>query len=210
MKRIVEMIKSVSLPSPQQTTRNRSVLSGSSSTRLTGSTVLLIDCSYSMDGQKLREAKAAASTYVTEAEREGHAVALVGFGTQAERITPFGASPQQVAAALAALQTSGSTNMTAALTLAGQLLSGASPTLSIVVITDGMPNNSQTALSEGTRLKAQGIAIHTVSIPTADDAFLAQLAGEPTRVTKLASASELPEALRTVARRLLLPPSDQR
>lgn len=171
-----------------------------------GACVLLLDASGSMTGRKLAEAKDATAAFLQEARNGGQSAAVIAFGSTARLLVPFGASRAQTTAALAELNLLGSTDMAAALALARQFLDGAASPRRIVVVSDGMPNNPAATLEEAATLKNDGVDIHTVGIPAADEQFLTRLAGSAARSQQLGSETELPAALVNVARQLLLPP----
>ena len=71
---------------------------------------------------------------------------------------------------------SGSTNMTAAIKIAIEMLTDKSGSKVICIVTDGMPDESDTALSAAKEAAEKDIDIMTIGTDGADEQFLRNLA----------------------------------
>ncbi|MFZ1413776.1 MAG: vWA domain-containing protein [Defluviicoccus sp.] len=136
---------------------------------------LVVDCSDSMAGGKVRQARAGALGFAERALQFDYAVGLIRFASKAMPLTP----PQRLfgplAAAVEKLTASGSTNMAAAIRMGIELLSECHGTRVICVVTDGMPDSAQEALNAAAEAKQQGIDIMAIGTDDADRSFLAKL-----------------------------------
>lgn len=120
---------------------------------------LAIDCSGSMAGQKLEQAKRGAEDFANSAVVAGYAVGLVEFSDEA-RVTCVPQSTRlTLATRLNALVASGGTNLTSALVLAASNLARERAERAIVVVTDGMPNDPPGALRAAKAASESGIRI---------------------------------------------------
>ena len=141
-----------------------------------GVVYLAIDCSASMDGAKLIQAKQGALDFFNEARTKGYSVGLIRFETNARIVC----EPQRELASLRRyvneLEIGGSTNMAAGIQLASNKLGAQAGPRAIVVVTDGLPNNREEALAVAQEAKKGGIDIITIGTEDADKAFLAKLA----------------------------------
>ena len=141
-----------------------------------GVVYLAIDCSASMDGAKLIQAKQGALDFFNEARTKGYSVGLIRFETNARIV----GEPQRELASLRRyvneLEIGGSTNMAAGIQLASNKLGAQAGPRAIVVVTDGLPNNREEALAVAQEAKNGGIDIITIGTEDADKAFLAKLA----------------------------------
>jgi len=142
----------------------------------TGSVYLAVDCSGSMEGQKLQQAKRGAIDFAKEARKKGYATGLICFDTEAVHLC----DPQQDVSALQRqlepVAVGGSTNMTHAIQLAMEKLRSRQGIRVLVVVTDGMPDKPQRALGAADRAKKEGIDIIAVGTDDADQEFLERLA----------------------------------
>ncbi|WP_420207782.1 vWA domain-containing protein [Candidatus Electronema sp. JC] len=141
-----------------------------------GIVYLVIDCSGSMDGDKLHQAKRGASGFAVESQRKGYSLGLIQFSSYAEHISEPQKEIARINAALEKMQTDGSTNMAVALSLATDKFADRSGEKIICLVTDGMPDDRNAALAAANRAKQAGIDIMTIGTDDADREFLEQLA----------------------------------
>lgn len=159
-------------------------------TRRQGYALLLIDCSDSMDGSKLSEAKQGASAFALDARTKHYLVGLIAFASDAELVCKLAESPSTLDSAISALETNGSTNMADAIKLAkGELMSSAGAR-AIVVATDGMPDDKTAAIRAADEAKALGIDIIAIGTGDADREFLNRIASR-TDLTVMVQAAQL-------------------
>ena len=142
----------------------------------TGSVYLAVDCSGSMEGDKLRQAKRGAMDFAKGARKKGYATGLIRFDTMAVHLCESQHNISVLERHLETMVASGSTNMTHAIELAREKLRDRSGIRVIVVVTDGMPDKPQRALRGAGRAKKEGIDIITIGTDDADSAFLGRLA----------------------------------
>jgi molecular chaperone DnaK len=145
-------------------------------TRRQGHTFLLIDCSDSMNGPKLSEAKEGASTFARDAREKLYSVGLITFATDAELACEPAESLSTLNSVISALETNGSTNMADAIELAREELMSVSGARAIVIATDGMPDDRAATLRAADEAKTLGIDIIAIGTGDADRDFLGKIA----------------------------------
>lgn len=145
--------------------------------RAGGRTMLVLDVSGSMRGAPLAEAVDGAHRFNRECLLQGQWVGLVSFGSQAELLATC--SPAGIAAWLAGLRVHGSTNMAAGITCALDHLDGADASCTLVIATDGYPDDADAAEAAATRARRRGVRILTVGTTDCDAGFLARIASAP-------------------------------
>ena len=138
--------------------------------------LLLIDCSSSMIGGNLQQAKAGALGFVEQALAKGYAVGVIRFACDADLVCSPSRDIKRIREPLAALDASGTTNMTAVIDLARTHLATRQATQAIVLATDGMPDDPQSTLSAAREAKEEGIQIIAIGTDNADSAFLRTIA----------------------------------
>lgn len=136
---------------------------------------LLVDCSSSMEGSKIQQAKEGALGFAESAIRKHYSIGLISFADSVEPLAEPQDEPAAFEVCLRGLQASGGTNMTDAIEMAAKKLQLREGTRAIVIVTDGMPNSKETCLSAAARAKAAGIEIITIGTDGADVAFLQRL-----------------------------------
>ena len=150
----------------------------------------------------LAQAKLGASGFAQEAQRGGHAVGLIRFDSDAAHI----ASPQRTMAELGtsidSLVIGGSTNLTAAISLAVHHLPARGSERVIYIVTDGMPDDPASALEAASMAKRQGIKIMTLGTDGADKNYLAKIASSAALAVKVERAA-LQQGISSMARLLL-------
>ncbi len=140
------------------------------------SVYLVIDCSSSMAGEKIAQAKEGALSFAQEALTRRYAIGLISFSSVATHICEPRKEVSQVQRHLPGLEPGGSTNMARAIELATVKLKGRPGPIAMVLITDGMPDHEGAALGAARDAKKLGIDIITVGTDDADRSFLQKLA----------------------------------
>jgi Mg-chelatase subunit ChlD len=143
-----------------------------------------------MAGPKIEEARSGARDFAHDALSSGHAVGLIRFASSSQMLCRPTTDPDVIEAALTDLFASGSTDMKTAIEMATAELSPLPGARTIVVVTDGKPNDPEGTLKVAGEARAKGIQIITIGTMDAALGFLKQLA----------SASDL--AVETSAERL--------
>ncbi|MDZ7796530.1 MAG: vWA domain-containing protein [Candidatus Marinimicrobia bacterium] len=137
---------------------------------------LLIDCSSSMDYcYKMQQAKNGSLTFAEEALNKGYIVGLITFSCSANLLLEPQCEILQLHKRINNIYASGSTNLTDALDIASQQLSGTMGERILCVVTDGMPNNPTYALKMSKAMHIEGIDIMSIGTDDADQEFLKQL-----------------------------------
>ncbi|HEV7222098.1 MAG TPA: vWA domain-containing protein [Pirellulales bacterium] len=154
---------------------------------------LLIDCSGSMlygggagegIGQKLHEVKAAAEAFVARHDSPDDRVAVVGFGTRVHRAAKPTSDQAALRQAIEELYDGGGTAMSAGLKAAADELTSspelASTTVprSILLFTDGQPDNAEAALAAAKTCREQQVRIVAIGTGDADVDYLGQITGD--------------------------------
>jgi Mg-chelatase subunit ChlD len=143
---------------------------------LTGFVYLLVDCSGSMSGGKINQAKRGALSFAKDALAKGYQTGLIKFESSATHICEPQSEISMLERRLKEISLGGSTDMTGALLLATQQLLDRRGFRVIVIVTDGMPDNQSTALEAARQAKKNGIDIITRGTDDADRDFLKRLA----------------------------------
>lgn len=159
---------------------------------------LLVDCSGSMDGDKIEQAKNGAVDFAKESIKKGYAVGLIKFDTVAAHLI----SPQKELAQfenqVREMMATGDTNMTDAIEIATEKLADKEGNRVICIVTDGVPNNPQTALDAAQEAKDMGIEIMTIGTEDANKNFLDQIATQ-SELSVSVDSSKLEEGITSMA-----------
>ncbi len=167
---------------------------------VSGTTFLLLDTSSSMSGEPIREAIEGAQRFNAECVSSAQSVGLISFSTTATMMAR--PSRSGIAGELSAVKCSGSTNMAAALELASTDLLQINSRRTIVIATDGEPDDRDATLRAADRAKAAGIRILTIGTASSDTAFLARIASSADFAVAV-SAGKLGKAIAASAQLLL-------
>lgn len=144
---------------------------------------LLIDCSGSMKGKKLKEVKQAAIGFAQRQDLKRDSIAVLGFDSRAWLTTGLTHSPKTVESAISVLTAeNGSTAMDTGLQAAQLALHDVSGERNLLLFTDGEPDQVRRTLRAAEACRAQGIRIVAVATGHADTEFLARVTGDPTLV----------------------------
>jgi Mg-chelatase subunit ChlD len=164
---------------------------------------LLMDCSSSMDGDPLWQAKEGALRFADDARGRGYRVGLIRFADNANALhnpdTGF-------TNAIQSLTAFGTTNLAAALELGiEQLVREAVGQKIMCVVTDGMPDSERKALAQAKRAAQNDIQIMVIGTSGADRAFLNKLA-TTSGLSNYVTQDKLQQGITDMAR--LLPPKN--
>lgn len=171
--------------------------------KMIGSVYLLIDCSISMKvGEKLNQAENGAIKFAREARAKGYLIGLIQFHIFATHLCEPQREISVLHQHLRSMHGSGSTNMTDAILLATQKLSGRKGLRAMVIATDGMPDLPLTALEAAQQAKKKGIDIITIGTDDADERFLKQIASRSELAVKV-STVHFEQAITSAAELLL-------
>ena len=150
-----------------------------SSGALTGYVYLLVDCSSSMEGNKLKKAKKGALNFAKDALGKGYFTGLIKFDSSARLVCEPFKDITNFEKKLVSLEIGDTTHMAKAINLAHELLKEMPGTRVMVVVTDGMPNGPGdpiASLNAGQNAKRNGIEIIAIGTDDADKEFLKRLA----------------------------------
>jgi molecular chaperone DnaK len=137
---------------------------------------LVIDVSGSMSGAPLEEAKQAAKEFVKKSDLAHTSIGLIEFGSHAKMISAPTQNAKDINRAIEQLNIHGSTNMTDGLKTAhAELKHGEEPRF-IVLLTDGYPDDSSSAMQTARQICADGIELITIGTGGADKDYLKNLA----------------------------------
>jgi Ca-activated chloride channel family protein len=134
--------------------------------------VVVVDVSDSMNGgDKLARAKAAADRLIDELGPDDR-LAIVATATRARTLIPLAAATDDARAhahaAIAALTADGGTDLSDALVLGAQLVSGDAAARRLVMITDGEPTEGErdpaVLAALAARIASRGVAIETIDL----------------------------------------------
>lgn len=150
-----------------------------------GYVYVVMDCSGSMAGANIKQAKQGALDFAKSALVKSYSIGLVKFHSSAthvcEPIKEFSLLKQYLEGMEVG---TGTTNMADAISLAHQQLKSRNGSLAMVVVTDGMPDSIEAALMQGKKAKNDNIDIIAIIAIGTDDA-------DRNFLKKLASRSEL-------------------
>ncbi|MBM3148815.1 MAG: VWA domain-containing protein [Chloroflexi bacterium] len=176
-----------------------------------GYVYLVIDCSGSMEGNKIKQAKKGALNFAKEALAKGYSTGLIQFHSFPTHLCEPQKDISKLEVCLSKLVTGDLTYMADAIHLAIQQLKNRKGTRIIVVVTDGMPNGDgdpQATLKAGQDAKNNGVDIIVIGTDDADKGFLGKLASRAGMGLKVVSsqfekaitdsAKMLPQGSRTV------------
>jgi uncharacterized protein YegL len=142
--------------------------------------VLVLDCSRSMEGEKLIQAKRAMEKFVHDVSSVGLRTSLIVMGgiEKASVIVPFTNDPATFIEGMKRQKAFGGTHFTEALAVTKDLLNSANRKCRKIVVffSDGMPHNLTSALGEANELKEHA---RLICVGIGDDAlrpFLEQIA----------------------------------
>jgi len=152
-----------------------------------GRIYIMLDCSGSMKGKILDQAKLGVINFARDAFKKEYLVGFIKFSDGAEHLCEPTNDINVIQDKIKDIRASGSTNMTDAIKLAHSKLKNFAGTKVMVVATDGMPDNIKTSLVEANNAKSDGIDIITIGTDVADVEFLKLLASRTELSAKVKS-----------------------
>ena len=150
-----------------------------------GKVYMVLDCSGSMAGYKIDQAKQGVLDFAKDAMRKEYLVGLIKFSTHAAHLSEPTKDVSSLESQMRNIVASGSTNMAAAIRMAHESLRNLGGSRVMVVATDGQPDNVNDSLNEGKSAKDDGIEIITIGTDDAVQAFLKKLASRSDLGTKV-------------------------
>ena len=163
---------------------------------------LVFDCSGSMAGSKIAQAKRGALNFAVTAFSDGYKVGLISFSDMTSHLSSPVDSLQKLAPGIDHLQIQGSTNLAPAIEEVVSRFKGQTEALrTMVIVTDGMTINPEQALRAAENAKMLGITIMTIGTNDADPGFLSRLASQ-TDLARQVTNTQLEKAITDTARML--------
>lgn len=165
---------------------------------------LLLDNSGSMYSS-LDTAKDACRKLVSEMiDTSLHRVAFISFETNVRLCSSLTHNQNQLINAINSVSLGGSTNMTEAFATAYRELLRKENTPLVIIVTDGAPDNTYTAMEQATRLKSNGIKIVAIGAGSVDHRYLSSLATSPEDYHPIDNMSGLQAAFKNIVNGLRL------
>lgn len=166
---------------------------------------LAIDCSGSMSGGELDDAKAAASRFLDGIDPSSH-VGLVSFGGSKVRVEMnLTQDFEELREAIDNLRTRGSTPMAAAIELArDKVLVNSQNVNVLILLTDGYPDDEEATLTEAESAKQHGIQIIAIGVGDGVDSdYLQEISSTPEDYYFVEESVHLESTFTTIASRLV-------
>lgn len=168
---------------------------------------LLIDCSSSMGGDKIRQAREGATGFIATSAQKGYKVGIISFASIAKHLLEPEGHLTRKQSLLKNIEPGGTTNMAAAIGLGIEKLHKQPGFRVLCIVTDGMPDDVPDALAAASTAKRAGIEILVIGTDDADHAFLERLATRKDLAQKVAT-HELTAGITSAARLLKGGPGD--
>jgi molecular chaperone DnaK (HSP70) len=160
---------------------------------------LLMDVSSSMIGQPLVEAQTAAREFLDRCDFTLMEIGVISFSSLVVLQCEATSNVRRLHAAIGRLEAEGSTNLTDALEMARGQLAATDRKRYIVILTDGFPDASESAVEQALAARAQGIDIVAIGTGDADRDYLGRLASSE-RASIFARSGELVQTFGHIAR----------
>jgi Mg-chelatase subunit ChlD len=174
-----------------------------------GNIYILLDCSVSMRGPKIAQAKAGALNFARAARSKGYVTGLIQFDSAAKLLCEPGEDISILEGALGDIKIGDLTHMAKAIDKGCSLLRGMSGAKVMVVVTDGLPNGEgdpDTTLRAAESAKKMGIDIIAIGTDDANKEFLGKLASR----RDLAVKTESIQLEKTISEAAIMLPSGNR
>jgi molecular chaperone DnaK len=152
-----------------------------------GKIFIILDCSGSMKGPKLDQAKVGIIDFAKDAYKKEYQVGFIKFSDRANLLCELTNDIDIIQNSLKGIRAGGSTNLTAAIKMAHSKLKDFKSTRVMVIATDGMPDDIKSSLEEANKAKVEGIEILTIGTDDADTEFLKKLASKAELSAKVSS-----------------------
>ena len=165
---------------------------------------LVIDCSGSMSGGEIDDAKDAASRFLDNIDPSSH-VGLVSFGARVKIEMPLTQDFDRLRQAIENLRTWGTTPMTEAIALTRErVLVNSQNTNVLILLTDGLPDDEDTTRTEAELAKQQGFQIIAIGVGDGVDSdYLKQISSTPEDYYFVQESVQLESTFTTIASRLV-------
>ncbi len=137
---------------------------------------ILMDCSISMEGNNISQAKSGAYEYSKKAIAKNYNFGLISFKSDACCLVEATNDINSIYSAIDSLNVDGGTNMCDAITLGTELIVKHGGKKILCIITDGMPFNPKKTLEAARAAEKQDIEITAIGTDDADKYFIEQLA----------------------------------
>jgi Mg-chelatase subunit ChlD len=170
----------------------------------TGYVYLVVDCSGSMAGDKLNQAKKGALRFAKDALAKGYLTGLIQFDSSAVHLCEPQREISVLDQYLKTMEAGDETHVAKAIHLAHERLKDRTGARVMVIVTDGMPNgpgDPEASLKAGENAKKNGIDIITIGTDDADQKFLKKLASR-TELGMKVSKEELEQSIASSAKML--------
>ena len=168
---------------------------------------VLIDCSRSMGGKKLEQARKGAINFARDAMVRGYLTGLIQFNNQAKLLCEPQKDLSVLEKGLKSLTTGSTTHIAEAITMARAELNKRPGSKTIVLVTDGKPNgpdDPESSIRAADASRNDGINIIAIGTDDADQAFLARIASKKEQGIKVA-VGDLGKAITSSAYMLPMP-----
>lgn len=159
---------------------------------------LLLDCSGSMKGDKLKQAKRGALNFAREAKSKGYLTGLISFSSSAEHLCEPQPKPKKLEGYLDPMAAGGNTDMGSALSLAGRKFKERKGVRVVVLVTDGLPDSRQETSRAAKPLIKDGVDIITIGTDDADESFLEKISSRKDLAKKV-KRTQLEKGVQSVA-----------
>ncbi len=153
-----------------------------------GKVYMVLDCSASMVGYKIEQAKQGVLDFSKDAIRKEYLVGLIKFSSHAGHLCEPTKEINLLVTQMKGITASGSTNMVEAIRMAHKNLNNFEGSKVMVIATDGQPDNVDGSLREGLLAKNDGIEIITIGTDDAVQEFLKKLASRSELGTKVSTS----------------------
>jgi Mg-chelatase subunit ChlD len=150
-----------------------------------GKVYMVLDCSGSMAGYKIGQAKRGVIDFAKDAIRKKYLVGLIKFDTNATHLSEPTQEIGSLESHMKGLAASVTTNMAQAIRIAHESLRRLAGSRVMVIATDGQPDNVEDSLKAAKSAKRDGIEIITIGTDDAVQEFLKRLASRSDLGTKV-------------------------
>ena len=152
-----------------------------------GRVYMALDCSGSMAGYKIDQAKNGILDFAKDAIRKEYLVGLIKFNTSATHLCEPTKDISRLETQMKGIMAFGTTNMAEAIRMTHENLKNLDGSKVMVIATDGQPDNVNESLNEGKLAKQDGIEIITIGTDDAVQEFLKKLASKSELGTKVST-----------------------
>ena len=168
------------------TTLARNTLGALARQQVRGSVYLLLDHSASMSDEGKMEGLIQGSLRLfVEARQREYKVGLIGFASRADLLLRASCDAARFKSQLLTLEPVGRTAMAQAVQLATRQLRRQPGDKTILLVTDGMPDDREATLHAARLARAQRITLIAIGVGYTDEAFLAALTPKPELAVKV-------------------------